>query len=291
MRSFTSVLAAVLLLGPAGAARADEEAEEIASQKKAAAANWETVEAGEVASHETKHFLVYAPKATEKRLKGSGVLLEKYHDVAAKALALDPKEALWPGKLTVYLFGERGHFTAFVRRVEKRRLVPDETASWSAKGRIPHVAASPGRGKGGLGVEAQAGEQIAEILLAHKAGVRTALPEWLTAGFGRATHYRVAPTDKAVIDDRRKAGRLARTRNPKDVWNGTVNADEAGALWGSLADFMAYGPGAKKFPAFVVGFKPEENMLAKTTDQALKAASLSADRIAASWKKWALNPR
>ena len=39
-------------------------------------------------------------------------------------------------------------------------------------------------------------------------------------------------------------------------------------------------------PAFVAGFKPEENIQAKTAAQALDAAGLPPDRVAASWKRW-----
>ena len=41
-------------------------------------------------------------------------------------------------------------------------------------------------------VRVQAGQQIASAVLMRKAGAGTVLPSWLVAGFGRATHYRVA---------------------------------------------------------------------------------------------------
>ena len=47
---------------------------------------WTAVDAGESATAETKHLLIYAPRAMEKRLKAIGALLEKYHDLAIEAV-------------------------------------------------------------------------------------------------------------------------------------------------------------------------------------------------------------
>jgi hypothetical protein len=287
MRSCTTLLLAAAL-GVTSSARADEDtAAKLAAQKKKAQANWEAVAAGPAATLETKHLLIYAPKAMEKRLKAVGLLLEKHYDLASAALGFDPKEGPWPGKLAVYLFPQREPFGAFVRRVEKRRLLPDQATAFAAENDEDlHAAAQPSRAKAGPALEGQAGAAIAEALLARKAGKGTPLPGWLVAGFGRATYYRAAPADKAVQADRRQARTLSRTRGPADVWDDKLDADEAAALRGSLADFLAYGPGSPKFPAFVAGFKPEENMQAKSAGQALDAAGLPPDRVAASWKRW-----
>ncbi len=286
MRSFRGlVLAAVLgLMGAATADAADE-------LKKKAEANWETVGAGKPAVVETKHFLILAPESMDKRLKEVGEMLEKHHDKAKDGLKFEMKEddkgEVLPGKVTVYLFGEREHFTAFVRRIESRRLLPEETGSYMADDAKLHVAASPPRSKQGLPVEIQGCEQAASLMLARRAGVRTILPEWLTAGFGRATYYRVAPRDKAVLADRSVAATLSRKRWGNDIWDGKIAADEADALQGSLVDFLAYGPAASVFPKFVTGFQPEENVEKKTTGQAFDAAGLKPDKVAKSWKAWA----
>src|SRR5690242_6417350 len=113
MRSCTPLLLAAALALPAAA----DGAAPLAAQKKKAQANWGAVEAGPAATLETKHLLLYAPKSMEKRLKGSGALLEKHYELASSALGFDPKEGPWPGKLAVYLFPEREQFGAFVRRV------------------------------------------------------------------------------------------------------------------------------------------------------------------------------
>ena len=195
MRSFRGALLIVALSAASRATAADE-------LKKKAEANWESVGGGKAALHETKHFLICAPEAMAKKLKDVGDLLEKHHDKAKEALKFDIKEEdkgeVLPGKVVVYLFGEREAFTAFVRRIEARRLLPEETGSFLAADDKLHVAVSPPRGKDGLPIEIQACEQAASLLLARRAGVRTPLPDWVSSGFGRATYYRVATTDKAV---------------------------------------------------------------------------------------------
>jgi len=277
-----------MALGVTGAARAADPADPL---KKRAEASWEAVGAGKPAVQETKHFLLYAPEAMEKRLKEVGEMLEKHHDKAKEALKFEMTEEskgeVLPGKVTVYLFGEREHFTAFVRRIESRRLLPEETGSYMASDDKLHVAASPSRSKQGMPVEIQVCEQTASLMLARRAGVRTILPEWLIAGFGRATYYRVAPRDKAVLADRGRAASLSRKRTANDIWDGKIAADEAEALQGSLADFLAYGPASSVFPKFVTGFQPEENVEKKTTNQAFDAAGLKWDKVAKSWKAWA----
>lgn len=286
MRSFQGALLAAALSVAATATQANA-ADEL---KKKTEANWEAVGGGKPALHETKHFVLCAPEAMAKKLKDAGELLEKHHDKAKAALKFeigeDAKGEVLPGKVVVYLFGERDHFKAFVRRIEARRLLPEETASFLAADDKLHVAVSPPRGKEGLPIEIQACEQTASLLLARRAGVRTPLPDWVSSGFGRATYYRVAPADKVVKMDRLLATNLARKRAISDVWDGKIAADEAPALYGSLMDFLAYGPASSAFPKFVAGFQPEENQERKTAGQAFEAANLKPERIAKSWKAW-----
>src|SRR5262245_55880674 len=199
------LFALTFLLTAWSAAPADEA--KLAEQKKTAEGNWATVGAGDPAHVETAHLLIYAPKSFEKRLKDLGALLEKQHEQAHKALALDKEEPL-PGKVAVYLLPERTQFTAFVRRVEKRRLDPEDCGSHQLEGDSPHVAAGPPQEKTDPAVEAQAGEQIAQALLVKKAGRTVPLPNWLRTGFGRATAYRAAPRDRAVVEERKKAAAL-----------------------------------------------------------------------------------
>jgi hypothetical protein len=287
MRTFSGVLLIVALVG--AAARSADPAEEakakVTEQKKRAEANWETAGGGEFAHLETKHLLLYVSKALEKQLPALGTGLEKQFDLAWGALQFEDKKDDLPGKVTVYLFASREPFTAFVRRVEKRRVMQDDEGTYSAADDNLHAAASPPR-KGGFPAEAMAGEQIAGLLMQRKAGRSTPLPSWLVSGFGRATYCRAYPGSKVVIDDRRQAAKLSRSRSAADVWNGTADAAEMDTLAGSLVDFLAYGPGAGKFPSFVAGFQPGENMDSRTAAQAMEAASLKGDVIDKAWKRW-----
>ena len=245
--------------------------------------------------HQTKHFLLVAPEALNKQLTDFGQVLEKHYDKAQEALQFEVKEEdkgeVLPGRVVVYLFGERDHFKAFVRRIEARRLLPEESATFHAADDKLHIAVSPPSGRQGLPIEIQACEQAASLLLARRAGVRTRVPDWLVSGFGRATYYRVAPRDKAVLADRALAAKLSRKHSAEEIWNSQIAADEADALQGSLVDFLAYGPGSRAFPKLVAGFAPEENQERKTAAQAFAAANLKPALVAKRWKSWALTAR
>jgi hypothetical protein len=289
MRRFTlAMLLAGLVMG-GGRASAQEAEQKLAAQRKAASDNWALLEAGEAASHETEHLLLMAPKSMERRLKEIGTSLEKSHALAGKAAQIKPKEGLWPGKLTVYLIPERQHFTAFVRRVETRRLNDDESGTYAVLSDLPHVSASAPRTRSDLGLELQAAAQIAAALMQKKAGAKVPLPEWLVAGFGRATVWRAVPADKLVVNDRRlaRAAVVGKKRMPVEVWGeSTLEGEEAGVVRASLAEFLAYGPGASKFAALLEGFKPGENMDSRTMEQALESAKLDPKAIEARWGPW-----
>jgi hypothetical protein len=289
MRSFRrpAMLLALAVLGTANAA---DEAKSVDARKKQAEANWATVSDVPATQYESKHFLILAPEAMAKRLKSVGELLEKHHDKAKEVLKFEIKDdsgEVLPGKVIVYLLGERDQFKAFVRRIEGRRLQPDETSSMQAADDKLHIVVAPPAQRGGTPVEAQAGEQAASLLLARRAGLRTPLPDWLVSGFGRATYYRAAPRDKAVVAERALAAKLSRKHGAEEIWDGKLAADEAAVLQASLVDFLAYGPGTRAFPKFVAGFAPEENRERKTTGQAFESAGLKPDRVASSWKTWA----
>jgi hypothetical protein len=289
MRSVTIATAILISLG--SPLFADDAADKVAAQKKAAQDNWGQLEAGEAAVQETAHFLIYGPKALDRQIKALGVSLEKYNDQARKALGYEEKSEPWPGKLTVYLFTERDTFAAFVRRVEKKRLETEDVSSLDVDGDQPHVAAGPSKNKKDAGLEERAAEQVAAALLQRKAGKGVEVPAWLLYGFGRATSYRIAPRDAAVKKERALAAKWSANRTAADVWGGKLDADEAPVLEASLADYLAYGPPSAKFPKFVTGFKPDENLVAKTPAQALETAKIAADTLDKRWRDWAAAQR
>jgi hypothetical protein len=284
MRDRAAIALAVLLaLGAATGRSAEEKAAKVAAQKKAALAAWAAVEAGPMCSRETRRLLVYAPGAMEKRLKAIGTLLEKYHDLAVGALAVKPDEA-YPGKIAVFLLPKQELLPTFARRIEKRRPTAGETGSFSAADDTLRAVAAPGEGKPTVPVEARAGEQLAALLAMRRAGVRTAVPDWVLQGFGRATSYRALPREKFVLQDRTKTRVLVRKRNASDVWGGALEAEEADCLQGSLVELLAYG--SKSFGKLLDGYKPGENALTKTTAQAMEAADISPDKVNRAWKNF-----
>ncbi len=148
------------------------------------------------------------------------------------------------------------------------------------------MAVGAPRSKTDLPAEGQAGEQLAELLLARKAGTKTILPGWLVDGFGRATYYHAVGGPKTTAE-RQKASTSASKTYAKDVWTGAVDAEKAPALQASIADFLAYGPGASKFSALLKGFAPEENMEKKTTEQALDGSGYTPEQLERAWRTWA----
>jgi hypothetical protein len=280
----------IILLLSAGAAHADEKADKLAAQKKAAEENWAQLEAGEATHLETAHLLIYASKPMEKKLKDLGAMLEKHQEMARKALGFDDKNEPWPGKLTVYLFAERDPFAAFVRRVEKRRVEADDIGSHFADGDQPHAVAGPARNKKDLPLDDEIAEQTAAALLQKKAGKDVILPAWLLSGFGRATTYRIIPSNAAIRKERTLAAKLSAKYTAKDVWAGMLDGEEAAILNASVADFLAYGPDSAKFAKFVTGFKPTNGQEKTGAAQALEAAGLIAEKVDARWRVWVIKP-
>jgi hypothetical protein len=280
---------------PARADEAEDKAKaQLAAQKKAAEANWALLEAGEFAHLETDHFLLYAPKAMDKKLKDTGTLLENQYKTAREVLKFPDKTEPWKGKATVYLFTERSQFAAYVRRVEKRRLESGEGALRVSTDNSIRVACGPPPNKYDWPAEAQAAAEVASLMLERKTGPATPLPDWLVSGFGRATYYRTLPMDALTAADRKQAAQLVaqKKKTAKDIWTGPLDADEAGVLSGALADFFAYGPGASRFGELLEAFKPDENMEMRTFEQAVaKTKGIEEKNIEPAWKKWVVNPK
>jgi hypothetical protein len=267
-----------------------DDADVLKKQKEVALANWKSLYEDDVqpATEETAHLLIYGPASmTQKQLKDVGTGLEARYKLARGCLKVGPKENLWPGKLTVYLVAERRLFSTFMRTIAKQRPSADDSGVFSLAGAQPFVGACPPQTKYDPSLENQAGEQLAAAVLSQRGG--GALPDWLRAGFGRATSWRAAPN--AHFNDRNAVKRLASGRSVNDVWDGKLNAEEAPLLRASLVEFLAYGPGAETFPKFVEAFKPAPNSQPKTVADALKAVRYEPDRLNNRWHSWVATGR
>jgi hypothetical protein len=284
MRGRTGRILAVLALSLSGTGVRGDDAEALARQRDAALAAWKQLHEDEApASEETAHLLILAPgRMTPKQLRDLGQALEARYGLARKALKLDPKETLWPGKLTVYLLGDRRAYNSFLRTIAKQRPSADESGVFSVRGDPAFVAVGPPQAKNEPSMEAQAGEQLASAVLVKKGG--EGLPGWVIAGFGRATAWQAAPA--LHYGERTHVKKLVRGHTAPDIWDDKLSAVEAPLLRASLVDFLAYGPGAASFPKFVDAFKPDAGGRAKTMAQALKAVGYDPDRLNNAWLTW-----
>jgi hypothetical protein len=288
-RTVQALVVAAMVLG-GGHVVAAEDAEVIAKQKETALANWKLLheDNAQPATEETAHLLIYgSPSLTAKQLKDAGAALETRYKLARSCLKVGPKETLWPGKLTVYLIVDRRLFSTFMRTIAKQRPSADDSGVFSLRGAQTFVGACPPQTKYDPTLENQAGEQLAAAILSQRGG--GALPDWLTAGFGRATSWRAAPG--AYFTERNAARRLIKLHSINDIWDGKLNAEEAPVLRASLVEFLAYGPGAESFPKLIEAFKPAPNGPAKTVADALKAVRFEPERLNQRWRVWAATGR
>jgi hypothetical protein len=277
-----SLLAVFGILIATGRLAAADDADIIKRQKDAVLANWKTV-AGEdtPADDETAHTLILGPGTMSlKQLRDAGAAFEARYAQAAKALQMKPNEKLWPGKIAIYLIGDRRQFNTFMRAVAKKRPSVDDSGVFSARGDLPFVAASPPQSKYDPNLEAQAGEQLAGAMLIRRSGEY--VPDWIVAGFGRATAWHAAPG--AYFSERAQVKRLIRGHNAEDVWTeGKLNVEESPLLRASLVDFLSYGPGAPSFPKFLDGFKPGPNGQARTVVEAFKSIKYDPALLNKAW--------
>lgn len=264
------------------------EPEVVQKQQETAVANWKQLFGEEpTATEETAHFLIYAPSSmTPRQLEDLGTALEKQAATARGALKIGAKEELWPGKLTVYLLADRRSFASFMRTIAKKR--PTDEAGIFGLNDAPFVAASPPQRKYQPSLENQAAEQVASAMLAKKAG--GVAPEWVVAGFGRATSWRANPAGH--YRDRVQVRKLIRGHTAYDVWSDKISAEEAPYLRASLVEYLAYGPGAPHFLKFLEGFKPGEKRRMPMTMDALKAVRADyAQIVTRAWPAWAIRAR
>lgn len=284
-----TVLALALLAGTAAlAADKDDPAEVIEAQKKKAVEHWASLSNVEPAHAETTHFLLYSVGQAAPQLKTIGDLLEREYPQVLKALQLDPKDEMWPGKMTVHVFTDRKHYTSFVRGVQKRRVESDDLGSFVITGNQPHLAAGVPTMKDQPSLELQASAQLAAALVAKKSG-RGNVPSWVAEGLGRATAGRTDPR----LSERSFAGRgLGKVKSLNDILSASdaLSQRELDAVRASLVDYMAFGPYKAKFPQFLEGFRPERNR-DKTIWDALKSCDLDAKTFEPKWRAWARSGR
>ncbi|HEY1380212.1 MAG TPA: hypothetical protein VGF55_25645, partial [Gemmataceae bacterium] len=272
------ILSAGLFVPPTLAA--DDNA--VAKQKQAADANYKALQLAPVGRAESTNFLLYGT-LPDARLKVLAANLEKQSSTAARALQFDKDSKPWTGKLTVYVFADRGQFRSFVRQIEKRSPDEGEQSSVNARGDMPHLAVSPGQGKESPTAEAEAGYRVAATMLMAKAK-GTELPEWLTLGFARATAAQAVNSPAGVR--KRAARQLAGRLKPADAWNDMLSIEQRLPLATSVADYLFYGKGLAKPGDFLLAFRPDDDKPMKTVWDALEAVKTTQEQFEAGYVKW-----
>jgi hypothetical protein len=257
----------------------------VATQKAAAEKYWkEAFESDKVPLVETKHFLVVAKSAKDATAAGNE--LEQQLVKARKILEVEKEPLPWQGKLTVLILSDAEKYPRMIRLLERRKAEDGEYGAYEREGEFPFVVASDGGAPGDLGAAANAGVQLATLLLTVRA--KTALPVWLNEGFGRATVLNSGPAVNLAAD-RRKVGAFLKKSNRTldDIFDGKLDAEEQAPLQGSLVDYLAYSGRTAKFLPFIEGFRMDINGNAGSLDTALKNASITKDQLQNNWLKYA----
>jgi hypothetical protein len=231
---------------------------------------------------ESAHFLLFGV-STDARLKVLAGNLERQFAAAFKALQFDSDDKPWTGKLTVYIFADRGQFRSFVRQIEKRSPDDGDQSSASVRGDLPHIGVASGQGKDAVTADMQAGYEVAMALMSVRAK-GTQLPEWLMLGFARATVSQAASTPAGVR--KRIARQLAARVKPAEAWNDTLSIEQRLPLATSIADYLFFGKGVPRPGDFLLAFRPDDEKPMKTVMDALEAAKISPEKFEAGYLAW-----
>jgi hypothetical protein len=293
------LLAVSLLTVQGGPAFArDEKAEAVAKQKTAAEANLAKAGLAKMTHAETDDLLVYSP-LPESKNKTLAELAQKTFQLARTTLKFESGEKLWPGKLTLIALSDPAPFGNFIRLVEMRR--PDKGVSYSIaiRGDEPYAIDSvePGEKHSDAEFAADAAALVGGALLKKKAGSGAELPEWLMFGFGRATVVRADGSTSRLSGHRAKARTavLGTKTRPSlvrlaDIWSGQKTKD-SDLVAASFVEFLAFGPPAEKFPAFVSAFRVSDERPMPTVQTALADLEWKPDALELEWKQWVLKAK
>ncbi len=284
-----AVIAAVTCCSHAQAQTPDAKAE-AAKQKDVVRANLKKMDLTKASVIETENFFV-ASMLSDEKAKQLGAAIEKVVPLARKALQYDAKEEAWKGKLAVYYFPESKDFKTFVRTIV---MTKPEGVHYDLRADAPYVV-DPVDVLGKTTEVEQFSTAAANVAAAYliARGSSATIPEWLRAGFGRATAMRAEGNNSGRYQAFKKQAKAAASGSKTgaaptiaDLWGETKNPNSE-VLAASLVDYMAYGPGAANFSKLVFGFRPDENGNTPSTMQALEAADWKdTAMLEAAWRKW-----
>jgi hypothetical protein len=283
--SFLALLAlGVVVLGTHG--QDDEVAQR---QKKRAVENWKRAfesEPGIV--HESQNFIFVAPNGTEEnKVRALAEKMDGYFNSVKVALGGPSKKALWPGKMTVYLFTEKKNLSSLIRTVEKRRPATVGLGSFYLKGESTHLVACTPVEKEDPSQEQQALNQLFDAAFTRFGGDNHGIPEWLMLGFMDATAWEndAKRREKEVNEVKAVADHKKTPKNTKDLFANTLTGKELYLVRTSLASYLAYGPGQEKFTDMLRACKGERNQT-KTIDEILGSIDNNQTKLNRQWLTW-----
>ncbi len=284
------MLALAALFALAGPGNAADDAP--AKQQAAAEANLKAAKLT-LGKGETDHLLLFAAYPDAK-VHAMAATAEKTYMAATKVLKLKDDDVT--GKVAITAVPDAKAYKVFVLQALKRSPRPKEVSDLKLRGETPYVVFAPTGGKPTAdAVAAEAGELVASGLLSVKAGIATGseLPGWLEQGFGRAIGLHADGNAAKLTAHKAKVRALAgktagRAFQFTYVWGDAAGGAEFDTLATSFADYLAYGPGADKFAAFLGGFKPAEGNDSPGVDDAFRAADWKMNEVEAAWKRWAI---
>ena len=291
----TAFAVALSLTALSHAARADDAADALAKQRSAVKAN---LKAGKVTlvTAETADLIVSAPYPPERVAKLAAEV-QKTYTAALKGLKYEAKDDPVAGKLAVYILTDPKAHKIFLLQAFKRAPRPNGAVEMDLRGDTPQLVISAGAD--GKPTEAsstaQASRAVAAALLNVKAGTTTGeagLPGWLESGFGDAVALRAEGNAPKLAAHAAKVKALAQKSRGvalqlKAAYGEAPSADSE-LVATSLVEYLAFGPDAAKFPAFLGGLKSVEGAEAPTAWAALTAAGWDATAIEAAWLRWVL---
>ena len=294
----TAFAVALALTGLCHAARADDAADALAKQQSAVKAN---LKAGKVtlATAETADLIVSAPYPPERVTKLAAEV-QKTYAAALKTLKYEAKEDPVAGKLAVYVLTDPKAHKIFLLQAFKRAPRANAAIEMDLRGDTPQVVVSAGAdAKPTEAIStALASRAVAAALLNVKAGTTTegaGLPTWLEAGFGDAVALRAEGNASKLAAHAVKVKALAQKSRGAalqlKVAYGETPLAEGELVTASLVEYLAFGPDAAKFPAFLDGLKSVEGAEAPTAWVALTVAGWDATTIEAGWLRWVLTGR
>jgi len=226
----------------------------------------------------TANFLVLC-QSPESRTRAMASSLDRMYATMLKALDYKGADRPWPGKLPVYVFGDRADFVSFMRKVVKKNPKEEDSSHFAFRAEDSLlVVGMPKTGK--VDAELEAKLQLASAVLQRKMGAGEP-PEWVAQGFADASLYRAAnPTARGK-------GRWSIPNAPvAEIWGENLSPKVRQDYAAYLIDYLAYGPMADQFANFVGALRADENGNAPGIDAAFKAINVDPATLHTALKSW-----